>query len=323
MTQTNLAEVFEGMSLADELKRTRDVEGVTFAELANRTGISRSAISQAANQGLHLKPEQEAKLWGVIQEIKGTDAQLGTDQPAAPVKFNRTVELYETKEYKEAMGWCAYVFKKRKMGVLIGYPGSGKTTVLRNFCNVQPGVLYVEAWPQMRMGDMLETIARGLGISIKGNSYSKTQALIDALRGREDVMIAVDEAEYLAKWDVDKLEVLRKIWDNTGTPIILCGTEQLEVMLTRGPKRENLAQLYRRKVEIKLKGISPAEARNMLRGYNIAQDAADDLAAIAGDVKHGGMGTFAEILDLCLEAAEGGEITRAILASARKYKLMY
>lgn len=323
MTQTNLAEVLEGMSLADELKQLRDVEGVTFAALANRTGISRSAISQAANQGLHLKPEQEGKLWSAIQEIKGTDARLDTDQPAAPVRFKTTVELYETKEYKEAMGWCAYVFKKRKMGVLIGYPGSGKTTVLRNFCMAQNGVLYVEAWPQMRMGDMLETIARGLGISVKGNSYSKTQALIDALRGREDVMIAVDEAEYLAKWDVDKLEVLRKIWDNTGTPIILCGTEQLEVMLTRGPKRENLAQLYRRKVEIKLKGIGPAEARNMLRGYNVAADAADDLAAIAGDVKHGGMGTFAEILDLCLEAAEGGEITRAILASARKYKLMY
>ena len=37
----------------------------------------------------------------------------------------------------------------------------------------------------------------------------------------------------------------------------------------------------------------------------------------------GGMGTFVEILDICLEAAEGGQITGDILASARKYKLMY
>lgn len=318
-----MLEIAEGRSLADELKHLRDVEGVTFAALANQTGISRSAISQAANQGLHLKPEQEAKLWSAINEIKGAEARLDTDQPSAPVRFKQAVELYETKEYKEAMGWCAYVYKKRKMGVLIGYPGSGKTTVLRNFCKAQPGVLYVEAWPQMRMGDLLETIAQGLGIEIRGNNYKKTQVLIDALRGREDVAIAIDEAEYLSKDTVDKLEVLRKIWDNTGTPIILCGTERLEDMIKRGPKRENLAQLYRRKVEIKLKGVSPAEARQMLRSYNVADDAADDLAAIAGDVKHGGMGTFVEILDLCLEAAEGGEITRAILASARKYKLMY
>lgn len=323
MYQTNLAEIMEGKSLSEELKQLRDLEGVTFAALANQTGISRSAISQAANQGLHLKPEQEAKLWSAINEIRGADARLDTDQPTAPVRFKQAVELYETKEYKEAMGWCAYVYKKRKMGVLIGYPGSGKTTVLRNFCQTQPGVLYVEAWPQMRLGDLLETIAQGLGISIKGNNYKKTQALIDGLRGREDLMIVLDEAEHLAKDNVDKLEVLRKIWDNTGTPVILCGTEQLAAMITRGPRRENLAQLYRRKMEIKLKGVSPAEARNMLRSYNVAADAADDLAAIAGDVKHGGMGTFVEILDLCLEAAEGGEITRAILASARKYKLMY
>lgn len=46
------------------------------------------------------------------------------------------------------------------------------------------------------------------------------------------MLIAVDEAEYLAKWDVDKFEVLRKVWDNTGTPVILCGTDVLEGMLT-------------------------------------------------------------------------------------------
>ena len=56
---------------------------------------------------------------------------------------------------------------------------------------------------------------------------------------------------------------------------------------------------------------------------NVRDDAADALATIAADVKHGGMGTFVEILDICLEAAEGGQITGDILASARKYKLMY
>ena len=85
----------------------------------------------------------------------------------------------------------------------------------------------------------------------------------------------------------------------------------------------NLAQLYRRKVELKLNGIGQAEARTILREYNVSDDAADALATIAADVKHGGMGTFVEILDICLEAAEGGQITGDILASARKYKLMY
>ena len=161
--------------------------------------------------------------------------------------------------------------------LILAGAGSGKTTVLRHFAQTQPGVLYIEAWPQMRVGDMLEAIARPLGLSLRGNNYRKTQDLIAYLSGRTDVLIAVDEAEYLAKWDVDKFEVLRKVWDNTGTPVILCGTDVLEGMLTRGRGRhDNLAQLYRRKVELKLNGIGQAEARTILREYNVSDDAADE-----------------------------------------------
>ena len=244
---TNLAENLTTTTsqgdLARELQRLRDAEGVTFAAIANKTGISRSAISQLVNQGLRMKPEHEKKLWDAVNEIKGTEERLGPDVPVAPIHFKTRIELFETKEFKECMGWCNYVCSKRKMGVMVGHPGSGKTTVLRHFAQTQPGVLYIEAWPQMRVGDMLEAIARPLGLSLRGNNYRKTQDLIAYLSGRTDVLIAVDEAEYLAKWDVDKFEVLRKVWDNTGTPVILCGTDVLEGMLTRGRGRQPGAAL--------------------------------------------------------------------------------
>lgn len=137
---------------------------MTFAAIANKTGISRSAISQLVNQGLRMKPEHEKKLWDAVNEIKGTEERLGPDVPVAPIHFKTRIELFETKEFKECMGWCNYVCSKRKMGVMVGHPGSGKTTVLRHFAQTQPGVLYIEAWPQMRVGDMLEAIARPLGV---------------------------------------------------------------------------------------------------------------------------------------------------------------
>jgi len=323
LVQGNLAEKARG-GLPESLKGMRDGEGITFEEMSRRTGISRSTISQIANQGLTPKPAHAEKLWAIYDEVMSTRAQLDMGIPAVPVSYKTGVELYETREYREAMGWCAYVFKKRKMGILIGHPGSGKTTVLRQFAKAQPGVLYIEAWHTMRIGDLLGSIGDALGVEMKGNSHQKAQRLISVLRGRTDVMIAVDEAEYLCQRDVNKIEVLRKIWDNTGTPIILCGTSALEDKVTHGVgSAGNLAQLYRRKVELKLTGIGKSETRSILREYNVTPEAADALAAIAADVKHGGMGTFTEILELCLEAAERGPITAEILASAKRYKLMY
>lgn len=120
---TNLAENLTTTTsqgdLARELQRLRDAEGVTFAAIANKTGISRSAISQLVNQGLRMKPEHEKKLWDAVNEIKGTEERLGPDVPVAPIHFKTRIELFETKEFKECMGWCNYVCSKRKMGVMV------------------------------------------------------------------------------------------------------------------------------------------------------------------------------------------------------------
>lgn len=47
------------------------------------------------------------------------------------------------------------------------------------------------------------------------------------------------------------------------------------------------------------------------------------LAEIGADVQHGGLGNLTELLDLCLEAAAGGEISADMVNAAKKYKLMY
>lgn len=311
--------------LRQELKRLQDQERITFQAVANAIGTSRPTVSQFVNGGKRLKPELEAKAWDLVrQTITAQEtAEKSLTEPQPIRRYKDQIELYETSEFVEAMGWCSYVFQKRKMGIMVGHPGSGKTTVLKAFAARTPGALYVEAWPTMRMGDLLEAIGRAAGIALRGNNYRKAQDIITALAIRKDIAILIDEAEYLRKWDVDKFEILRKLWDNTGTPVILSGTMELESMLTRGSGRDNLAQLYRRKVELKLTGIRESEAKAILKDYNVAPDVVNELATIAADVRHGGMGNFVEILDLCLESANGEQIGRDAVASAKKYKLMY
>ena len=203
-------------NLAEELLKLREEEGISFQEAGARSGIARSTISQVVNQGLRLKPNQEESLWRVIEEVRGVKERLDTEPvPPVPTGYKTEIELYETAEFREAMGWCSYVYSKRKMGVLVGHPGSGKTTILRHFAEAQPGVLYVEAWHTMRIWDLLRSIGEAIGVSLKGTNYQNTQALIAGLRDRGDLLIAIDEAEYLCRNNVDKFEVLRKIWDRS------------------------------------------------------------------------------------------------------------
>ena len=77
-------------------------------------------------------------------------------------------------------------------------------------------------------------------------------------------MLIFDEADHLYGWDVKKFEIIRQLWDETNTPIVLVGPPRLEEILTHGSGRSNLSQLYRRKYEIKLTGIKPDEVRAIL-----------------------------------------------------------
>lgn len=300
--------------LGAEICRLRDEDGITFAEVGRKSGYSASAISQFVHHG-KTSVELEESLKELLMEHYGYTKEIEG--------YNDNIELFPTKEFKEILGFCEDMRVRQKMGVVIGHPGSGKTTAVKEYVSRTEGALYIEACENMRMSDLLEIIASACGIELKrGSDYKKMQQIIGALVVKK-LIIIIDEAEYLKKWDVSKFEILRKIWDNTKTPIIFCGTPELEMILTRGNGKDNLAQLYRRKYMMRLEGIKEKEIREILKKYNTNSRAKDLLTAVAIDVKHGGLGNFIEILELCLEAATGGEITENIVKEAMKYKMLY
>ena len=321
--QLELRKSFEDMTnieLSNELRKLKDNEGIPYSEMSKQIGYDRATISTMANKAT-CTDKVRAAIVSFLNSYYAPEDSIEEIQEEVQV-FETELKLFPTVEFSKALGFIEKMRVEKKMGCMIGYPGSGKTTVVKEYIKRNENVVYVEAFSGMREKDLLEIIADNLGISLRGSRFKQFNQIVTEYDGRE-IMFIIDEAEYLKKWDVSKFDTLRKIWDNTGIPILFVGTKVLEDYLTHGGNgKENLAQLYRRIHQFKLEGIKEAEVRTILSNYNIGKEATNILTALAIDYKNGGMGNFTEVFEACLNETGGGEITPEIARNAKKYKML-
>ena len=170
-------------SLEERINALRDkgvvIGGTTyrynFAQSSAATGVSRSMISMFANGNIRIKPEQQKILEDWVSDIERQAQEEAIETGAveetlapAPQTFKRNIELYQTHEFTEALGLLEWTRDNRKMCVMVGYPGIGKTTVIREFAKRVPDVHVIVCRSTMRMRDLLDSIAENIGVSASG-----------------------------------------------------------------------------------------------------------------------------------------------------------
>ena len=103
------------------------------------------------------------------------------------------------------------------------------------------------------MKNLLVQVANSINTHVKGDTYMVQQQLTDALRADPNHILLFDECEYLHRGNVSKIDVLRQIYDESHTPMVLCGTYHLQALLS-GANDHNQPQIFRRlfKAEFKL-----------------------------------------------------------------------
>lgn len=141
------------------------------------------------------------------------------------------------------------------MGILWGEPGEGKSTVVAYATNLFNGV-FVRAKRSWTMTGLLEAITLELG-GTPGHRRSKMEDWIEKrlMESPEERIIFVDEADYLFN-SRDMLDVLRDIYDQTGTPVVLVGMENIARRI-----QENGRFARRITTWIEFKGVDAADAR--------------------------------------------------------------
>ena len=217
-----------------------------------------------------------------------------------------SVEIISTQNTKMMEIVFNSAIRDRKMAVVTGEAGSGKTTFAREYATAN-GAIYTEIVKGQRTRDVLKTICAALGIEPKRANYA-TFELICASLADQPRLIVIDQAEFLR---TDTLEILRGIWDRTKTPIALIGIKDLLKLLY---KHEHL---YSR--------IKWAWEMQPLRDDDIAAllpKGASALVAATAKLAHRNFRATSYLIANALAIAGGEELREEILRDAKQLLLI-
>ncbi|MDL2320744.1 ATP-binding protein [Desulfosarcina sp. OttesenSCG-928-B08] len=139
------------------------------------------------------------------------------------------------------------------MALLWGQPGEGKSTSVAYVANAMDGI-FLRANACWSVTTMLGALMVELGKPPKRQRAPMVEAAAQALMEKPRP-IFVDEADYLLR-QADMLDVLRDIYDTTGSPVVLIGMEDM------ARKVQENGRVARRITQwVEFRGVSLQDAR--------------------------------------------------------------
>lgn len=203
----------------------------------------------------------------------------------------------------------------KKMVIVLGESGDGKTITLLDFCSLNPiPSYYYRCSPNTTMNSLLIFIANALGIRIVGGNDELQNRIQCKLQEDPNYCFVFDEAEYLAYGNCTKIDVLRQIYDETDVPIIICGTYVLKDLISGERKKNktithNRPQIFRRLRKEEFTQIDEGEIYNYItefeQQYAVEFDnrVKTELVSRCRDRQSGSLSNFIELIELVLPEA--------------------
>lgn len=200
-------------------------------------------------------------------------------------------------------------YTQREFLLLYGYSGCGKTTVLTQFAKKYSNyICLLRDFDALSPAQMLVEMGACINMPIKlrTNEIHTLKRQIEALQG---VMFLFDEVTAASNSSFRKLEMLRRIHDETHVPIVICGVPLLHSTIYASNRFDYYCSLISRMDEHGMRGMKRSDAGNYIemiaREENVqfsylAQQALITTALNSGI---GGINAFTTIIGRCITLA--------------------
>lgn len=198
----------------------------------------------------------------------------------------------------------------RKMTMVLGEPGEGKTVTLLDFCsqNTVPSY-YFRCSTTTSMRSLLIFMANAVGAHVSGRNDEIQEEIQKKLKEDNNYCFVFDEIENLVTSSCSKIDVIRQIYDSSNVQTVLCGTYDFKDMICGEKKKSsrhthNRPQIFRRLRKEEFQRITEAEIYEYLtlleKEYAVSFDkeAKESLVSTCRDRQNGGLGNFIEIIEL-------------------------
>lgn len=201
------------MDLREQLTEYIEKSDITQSAISRALGINQGRLNQwllGKYTGSNEKIEEAVKSFLALQEERAA-------QKAQEIIF------CPTKNAKKTFELARFCHLMRKIGVLYGDAGLGKTIAINEYAKQNPDVILFEANLSFSTKITIAELHQATGLTGIGSIHQMFEDIVERLKGTGRLII-IDQAEYLP---YRALELLRSIYDKAGIGILLVGMPRL------------------------------------------------------------------------------------------------
>ena len=147
--------------------------------------------------------------------------------------------IIETENFLKIKETCNSSRLYKRMQVIVGYAGAGKTCALHKYYATNKNTYLVTCSRSVRNKQFLSQILRSLGISYLATDYEMTMRIIEELNKKDNPLLIIDEASKLSP---NSIMCIQDIWDGieNNAGIVLAGVEYLLNNIKKGAEKKRM-----------------------------------------------------------------------------------